>query len=82
MTRGGHRHTGIYYMAVTNDEFELPVYLAFSAGEMAAFLGIGITSLYSIVSRERNGISPRKKRACRVITLTDEEIGAPDEEEE
>lgn len=39
------------YMAVTADEYELPIYVSDFAAEMARFVGQTVANLYSIVSR-------------------------------
>lgn len=49
----------VLYMAVTNDKYELPVYITDSAGELAKLLGIKRKTIIEVISR---GSDNRKKR--------------------
>ena len=67
-------------MAVTNDDLELPLYLAPTASDMASYLGITPASLHSMLSRVRHHKKERV-HAVKVVTLTDQELGKPSKEE-
>lgn len=46
----------VYYMAVTPDKYELPIYVAETAQEMADVMGIKKNSVFSIVCHKRGGV--------------------------
>lgn len=48
----------VLYMAVTNDKYELPVYITDSAGELAELLGVKKKTIIEVISR---GSDDRKK---------------------
>lgn len=52
------------YMAVTNDKYELPVYVTETPGELAKIVGLKPDSLYSILSHksDEKDNPNRKKR--------------------
>ena len=41
------------YLACTPDKYELPLYVADSAGEMAEYLGVPVNTVYKMTSRKR-----------------------------
>ena len=66
------------YIAVTGDEYELPLYVTASVDEMAAWAGIKVRSVESQACRNagkppfrRNGIK-RKYRIRKIIMEDDE----------
>ncbi len=58
----GERGKQILYMVVTNDEFELPVFLADSAREVADFLEIKVSGLYCNVSNGNVAIGKGRRK--------------------
>lgn len=61
-------------MAVTNDDYELPLYITPVAKDMAAYLGVTPGSLTSMASRWRRHGKEAKKKPVKLVTLTDREI--------
>ena len=59
------------YMAVTSDKYELPIAIADSGEELAKLLGVTRGSIYSYVSREKNGTSKRGKKAPFLVRKVD-----------
>lgn len=51
------------YIAVTADEYELPLYVAESATELASFLGCGKSNIYKGVKLENY----RRRLGCKII---------------
>lgn len=49
----------VLYMAVTNDKYELPVYITDSAGELAKLLGVKKQTIFEVLAR---GSDERKKK--------------------
>lgn len=58
------------YMQVTDDEFELPVAVADSSGELAKIVGVSRNSILSAISHVKAG---RKKKSRYVSVEVDEE---------
>lgn len=50
------RKAEYYYMIVTADEFELPIYVADSAKELADYLCITESTVRTAIFRKRNGV--------------------------
>lgn len=59
------------WMKVTDDEYELPVAVAASVAELARMTGAKKESLYSIFSRDRNGVVHSK--VYREVEVDDED---------
>lgn len=53
------------YMAVTTDKYELPLYVADNAKELAEWAGVSENSIYVCVSLGRTG----KTRGCKFVKV-------------
>ena len=51
--KGSNSNT--YYMAVTNDEYELPLYVSDSLKDMAEKFGVAPNTVASSISHQRGG---------------------------
>lgn len=58
------------YMAVTNDKFELPVYIADSSRELAKVVGIATSTVLTYICRNRNMERYREKDNCNRLSKT------------
>lgn len=68
------------FLAVTADKYELPLYVATSAAEMARWQGVSVNAIHTAVYRYIHGAHRRKQlhpqfgvRFCRVEVDDDEE---------
>ena len=55
------------WMAVTPDEYELPIALADSSRELAERMGTTVSAIVNRISRERRGAQPEGYRVRKVI---------------
>lgn len=51
----------VFYMAVTPDEFELPIYIAETVEELAEMFGISKNNIYSSISKNKSGTTTGRK---------------------
>ena len=52
------------YLLVTRDKYELPLYVADTAEELAQYCGVDRTTVLSMVSRSRRGRNHRSRYIC------------------
>ena len=64
------------YMITTNDKYELPLAVFDSASQLAKFVGVSVNTVYSGISKKKNGIY----KTCRFhqIEVDREEIRRAD----
>lgn len=67
------RHGKFLYMAVTGDEYELPIVVAETAREISESLGVDIHNVYNSLRGQRDGKTERAKIRYRRIALEDAE---------
>ena len=56
----------ILYIAVTCDRYELPLFVSESAEEMAAWMGIPRSSVYTLCSRSKNKPPYQVERSMQI----------------
>lgn len=68
------------YLAVTADEYELPLYVTTNVPDMARWQGVGLNAIYTAIYRYEHGSNRKKQtnprfhvRFCRVEVEDDEE---------
>ena len=53
------------YMAVTDDEYELPIAVAYTTQELEKMLGLGRQAVYNYLNRARKR-KPKKQKYLRI----------------
>lgn len=56
----------VVYMEVTADEFELPIAVADSAGQLAKMCGTTKGTIFSLISHEKAGVQKSKYKRVEI----------------
>ena len=56
----------VVYMEVTQDEYELPVAIADSAGQLAEMRGTTKATIFSLISHEKAGVCKSKFKRIEI----------------
>lgn len=56
------------YLYVTDDEYELPMFVADTQQELAEYKGVGINTVQALLSKQRHG---KIKSRCKEVVIDD-----------
>ena len=59
----------VLYMAVTDDIYEMPVAVCDTAQELARTLGRGPATVYSLLSRSRDGVAFMRREGLKLFRM-------------